>query len=157
MKSNLSIKDFRDRLESLTNIGEPIINGTPLAVFTIFDSPKSAFYGQVDKNQFRLTSNGPFNLTPYILHGTFSETEKGTEVNYKIKPIWFGYLWIRLLPIFAILFFNIFLVKEMGLFEMVLLIPVNLFLIIFIIVPILYTNYNKKRLEEAFIKNLEIN
>jgi hypothetical protein len=157
MKSNLSIQDFRDRLESLTNIGEPTINGTPLAIITIFESPNSTFYGQLDKDQFRLTSNGLFNLTPYIMQGTFTATHNGTEVNYKIKPIWFGYLWIRLLPIFAILFFNYFLINEMGTVGLIALIPVNLFLLLFIIIPIVFTNYNKRRLEEAFIKNLEIN
>ncbi|MBX2967083.1 MAG: hypothetical protein KF845_13135 [Cyclobacteriaceae bacterium] len=156
MRSSLSVEDFRGRLTELTNIGEPIINGTPFAIMTVFDSPKSLFYGQFDKESFRLTSNGLTHITPYIIDGTFTQTDNGTEVNYKIRKIWFGYLWIRLLPIIAILSFNLVFVKEMGRFGLVVFIPINLFLLL-LFIPIILTNVKKKRLEELFIKHFEIN
>src|SRR5690606_23826993 len=100
-----------------TSVGEPILNGTPLAILTVFQSPKSIFYGQFDNKSFRLTSNGLSNITPYIIHGTYEQTDNGTEINYRIRPIWFGYLWLRLFPIIAILYFNFIYVKQMGQLE----------------------------------------
>jgi hypothetical protein len=157
MKSSLSIEGFKDKLIELTNIGEPILNGTPLAVFTPFKSLKSIFFGKFDDKSFRLTSNRFTKLTPYVIEGRFEQVGTETKVNYKISPIWIGYVWIRILPFIGIFYLNFNNLNEMNWFEILIMyIPFNLFLLAMMIILIFNTNNKKIEMEETFIKNFHI-
>jgi hypothetical protein len=157
MKSSLNIEDFKNKLTELTNVGEPILNGTPLAVLTSFKSPKSIFFGKFDDKCFRLTSNGLSKITTYIIKGSFEQRGNETEVNYKIISIWFGYLWIRIFPIVTILYFHLIVFKSMSRVEkLIFYFPINLFLIMILITSIVQEKSRKSKLEKLFTENFYI-
>lgn len=105
MQSKIDILEFRNRLSKNTTIGNPNINGTPLVVFTMMHSSKKKFYGRINNNSFEITRHNTFYPIPYKIKGDFnSDNNSKTKVNYIIKPIWFGYLWIRIIPGVFLLF-----------------------------------------------------
>jgi len=105
LESKIDISEFRNRLSKNTSIGNPNINGTPLVVFTMLDSSNKKLYGRINNNSFEITRHNTFYPIPYKIKGVFnSDNESKTKVNYIIKPIWFGYLWIRIIPAVFLLF-----------------------------------------------------
>ncbi|GAA0893043.1 hypothetical protein GCM10009122_27220 [Fulvivirga kasyanovii] len=153
MLSSLSKEEFELRLKNLTRSGEPVFMGTPLAMLAMNGSMKP-FYGEVTSDKFRFTKNATFLPTPFIVVGNFKEYQNITEVEYSIKPIWFGYLWIRILPVLALIFVNILFIKE-SIANMYVVLPINLFLLLMFL-PILITNQIKINMERRFVKSLEI-
>jgi hypothetical protein len=105
MQSKIDITEFRKRLSKNTLIGNPNINGTPLVVLSLLYSSDHKFFGRINGNTFEITKHSTFSPIPYILKGKISsEIDSKTRVKYIIKPIWFGYLWIRIIPIIFALF-----------------------------------------------------
>ena len=113
MISKINITDFRERLISNTKYGNPKIKGTPFAVFWIFGETNKKFYGKFNKTKFELTKNATFFAAPFIIYGEINSKNKTeTEINYQIKPIGFGYYWIKYMPIFLVPIFNLILYIE---------------------------------------------
>lgn len=156
MISKLNKSDFIERLEQNTQIGDPKIKGTPFAVLTIFGKKRMKFYGEFTNSDFRLTKNAILYPIPYIFQGTMKSKDKTTtEISLNIKPIWFGYLWIRILPALASIFINLMLIINAGDIETEIYILVNAFLL-FMFTPILFTIRQKNKLLKDFYKIFEI-
>jgi len=154
MISNLKVKDFIKKLEENTTIGNPKIKGTPFSIWTKPVKTSRKFYGEFDKTSFRLTKNSISFPIPYIFVGEFNSCSKSsTEVSINVKPIWFGYLWIRILPVVALILINSMLVTEDTDVEVFIL--VNIFLVI-MFSPILFINRQKNKFRKDFYKILEI-
>lgn len=156
MISKLNKSDFIKRLEQNTKIGDPKIKGAPIAVFTMFGKTRKKFYGEYTNSAFRLTKNAILFPIPYIFEGTLKSKEKTTtEVSLNIKPIWFGYLWIRIFPAFALIFINLILINNGKNIEPEVYFIVNTFLL-FMFTPILFTIRTKNKLLKDFYRIFEI-
>lgn len=156
MISKLNKSDFIKRLEQNTKIGDPKIKGTPFAVFTMFGKTRMKFYGEYTNSDFRLTKNAILYPIPYIFQGTMKSKDKTTtEISLNIKPIWFGYLWIRILPALALIFINLMLIINAADIETEIYILINAFLL-FMFTPILFTIRQKNKLLKDFYKIFKI-
>ena len=147
MQSKIDIAEFKSRLSKNTLIGNPNINGTPLVVFSIFYSSNHKFFGRINKNTFEITTNSTFQSIPYKIKGAVNSAANATtSVEYTIKPIWFGYLWIRIIPVLFILLISAVIIEHPDL-----IFPLGIFgstlLLLFI--------YNIYRIEGK-LKNFEI-
>ena len=121
--------------------------GTPLAIFTLFDSTNNKFYGRINNNLFELTKQSTSYPIPYKIKGFISyNTESTTKIMYTIKPIWFGYLWIRIIPAITFLFITAVIIVHSEL-----LFPAGLFGLFFMSMFV-YNLYVVKRT----LKNFEI-
>jgi len=157
MISKLSKSEFINRLEKNTKIGDPIIKGTPFVIFTIFGQTNKKFYGQFSKSNFLLTKNAVIFPIPYIFEGKFNSiSNASTEISLKVRPIWFGYLWIRILPVLTLIFMNLILVTKGNNIGIEIYFLVNFFLVIMFL-PILTTIRQKKKLLKDFYKIFKIN
>ena len=156
MISKLNKSDFFKRLEQNTKIGDPKIKGTPFAVFTMFGKTRMKFYGEYTNSDFRLTKNAILYPIPYIFEGTLKSKDKTTtEISLNIKPIWFGYLWIRIIPSLAFIFINHMLIIHGEDIKTEIYFLVNAFLL-FMFTPILFTIRQKNKLLKDFYKIFEI-
>lgn len=156
MISKLNKSDFIERLEQNTKIGDPKIKGTPFAVFSMFGKTRMKFYGEYSNSAFRLTKNANLYPIPYIFQGTIKSKDKtSTEISLNIKPIWFGYLWIRVLPALALIIFNLLLIVKGEDIETEIYFFVNVFLL-FMFTPVLITIRQKNKLLKDFYKIFEI-
>ncbi len=157
MTSELSISDFKYRLNYHTKIGNPQIKGTPFAIFTVFGQSGKEFYGDFDNSNFQLTKNASLFPLPYVIQGTFkSKNNSETRLSYKIKPIWFGYLWVRIIPILALILINGIILTQHQRIETEIILIINIFLLLMFL-PILILNYRKKIMEKEFRKIFKIN
>lgn len=156
MISKLNKSDFKKRLEQNTKIGDPKIKGTPFAVFTMFGKTRMKFYGDYTDSNFRLTKNAILYPIPYIFEGTIKSKDKTTtEISINIKPIWFGYLWIRILPALSLIFTNLILLINGDNIGIEIYFLVNIFLL-FMFTPIVFTIRQKNKLLKDFFKIFEI-
>jgi len=156
MISNLNISDFRLKLKENTLPGNPIIKGTPFVILTAFDSTEKLFYGNFSKSKFQLTKNSTFFAIPYVIKGNYkSENGFETVISYRIKPLWFGYLWVRVIPFLILVLTNIYILPRVNNLEIETLIFINIFLLLFFI-PALITISLKKKLEQNFKYIFEI-
>ncbi len=156
MISSLNRTDFVKRLEENTKIGDPKLKGTPFAIFTIFGKTRMKFYGEYTDSKFRLTKNAILFQIPYIFEGTLiSNGKTTTELEFNIKPMWFGYLWIRVLPVLALFLFNFFLITKGNNIESEIFVIVNI-LLVFMFTPILLTIKQKEKLLNDFKEIFEI-
>ncbi|MBS1978450.1 MAG: hypothetical protein JST46_13855 [Bacteroidetes bacterium] len=154
MKTQLTIDNIEARLRELTVTGDPKIMGTPFYVTAINNSSKP-FLGEFDSTTFELTKNTSLLPTPYIIEGTYNSTADGTELNYKIKPIWFGHIWLRVFPIIALVIINWAILKNPTFFPTVERIIFNAFgLLMFS--PILIVNFQKKKMERDFVNEFKL-
>lgn len=71
MESNLSLSDFRARLQNNIEIGSLKVNLRRFRLFPIFGGVKP-FYGLFDDNSFRLTINSSKSPTIFIVRGNFT-------------------------------------------------------------------------------------
>lgn len=109
MISKINIVEFRERLNKNTKLGNPKIKGTPFAVISISGESDKTFFGKFDKTKFELTENATLFPTPYIISGEINpKNDTQTEINYEVKPIGFGYYWLKYMPIFGLILFNSF-------------------------------------------------
>lgn len=131
--SRLNLQDFEDKLHNVVTIGDPSIMGTPLAANALFKNSEKKFYGSFDDRSFQLTKNisliSPIAI-PYILKGIYSvEKDSTTKISYEVKPIWFGYLWIRLLPLILLILINILFIRNSEPLPLSLFIVANSFIV----------------------------
>jgi hypothetical protein len=156
MISRLGKSEFVKRLEENTEIGDPYIMGTPLVIMTIFGKTKKRFYGEYNKSGFRLTKNAILHPTPYVFEGEIhQQNNSGIEVSLTIKPIWFGYLWIRILPIFAFIFINVLMINYFSEIELDTIFFIELLLLL-LFLPIWITIRQKNKLLKDFNRIFEI-
>ncbi|WP_377488286.1 hypothetical protein [Pontibacter toksunensis] len=157
MKSSLTATEFYSRLRDITLIGDPELKGSPLIIFTGLNLSSKPFFGEFTESEFRLAKNSTILPTPYLIKGSYTETgEAGTNIAYEIKPIWFGYLWIRILPVLALILINLLLINTMAPAPLDLLIPINGFLLLMLFAPLWITHTLKKGMEKDFIDSLMI-
>ena len=97
---------------------------------------------------------------PYLIRGNFKKFEDKTEVDYEIKPIKFGYYWIKIMSIIFLIVALVALFVFISTFyhygeinPIILVFFFMLFLSIFANVD-LYLK--KKNFEKLFLKNLKI-
>ena len=155
MVSKISIVEFRERLVKNTKYGNPKIKGTPFAIFSKFGESNKSFYGTYNEAKFELTKNSTLFPAPFIISGKFNSTSNNrTEIVYEVKPIAFGYYWIKYLPIFGILMFNLILYMDSRPVEMYTII--NLILLGFFIISRIYMWRKKSKLIAVFEKKFEI-
>jgi len=114
--SSLSIDNFRGKLKESVTHGNPIIMGSPFAVNRIFSNTSKHFFGEFNDNSFAITKNiswfSPLPV-PFVIKGAYTfEDNLQTKLTYEIKPLWFGYLWMRAVPISAFIIFNIMFLRE---------------------------------------------
>ncbi len=113
MISKISITEFRERLNRNTKLGNPKIKGTPFAVITKSGESEKPFFGAFDKTKFKLTENATLFPTPFTISGEINpKNDTQTELIYKVKPIGFGYYWLKYMPFVGILIFNLILYTQ---------------------------------------------
>ncbi|WP_291104263.1 MULTISPECIES: hypothetical protein [unclassified Flavobacterium] len=151
----INITEFRERLNKNTKYGNPKIKGTPFGAFYIFGESNKIFFGTYDKNKFELTKNFITQITPYIISGEIqSKNNIQTEVNYEIKPIGFGYYWMKYLLLIMIPMFNLILYTQSAPFEIFKI--ANLGLFPMGIFNYFYMRRKKNKLENDFKNFFEI-
>jgi hypothetical protein len=156
MTTTLTIEQFRSRLRNLTSIGKSSLKESPFSVLTIYDPTDKPFFGQISDTRFRLTKNSSFLPIPFVISGDYKHTETSeTIVNYKIQPVWFGYRWIKILPVMVFVLINVLLIRSASTLPIDLLIAVNIFLL-FMCSPIVITNLQKRRMEMDFLTAVEL-
>ena len=103
MTSRINASEFKERLMQNTEKGMPIIKVSPFALFSLLGKSNKKFFGKYNDNNFRFTKNGSINVVPQTITGTF-EGNNGdeTKVDYHIETIWFGWFWLRSIPVFLI-------------------------------------------------------
>ncbi|MBS1950536.1 MAG: hypothetical protein JST37_05970 [Bacteroidetes bacterium] len=154
MKTQLTIENIESRLKELTVTGDPKIMGTPFYVTAINNSSKP-FFGEFDSTTFELIKNTSLLPTPHIIEGTYNSTASVAELNYKIKPIWFGHLWLTFFPIIVVFIINWTILKNPTFFPTVERIIFNaLGLLMFS--PLLIVNFLKKKMGRDFVHEFKI-
>lgn len=155
MVSKINSAEFTERLNKNTKYGNPRIKGTPFAVFSISGASNKRFYGTYTKKEFELTKNATLFPAPFIISGEFNSTNNAqTEIVYEVKPIGFGYYWIKYMPIFGILIFNVILYTDSAPLEIFVLI--NPILFSFASIGRFYMWRKKNKLIADFEKVFEI-
>lgn len=155
MVSKINIAEFIERLSKNTKYGNPKIKGTPFSVFSMFGESNKSFYGTYDKAKFELTKNSTLFPTPFIISGEFSsKNNTQTGIIYEVKPIGFGYYWLKYMPIIGILMFNIVLYSQSEPFETYAII--NPIIFGFAVISHFYMWRKKNKLVTDFKKLFEI-
>lgn len=144
MLSKLNLTEFTARLSKNTLRGNPNINGTPFVVFSLLYRSHHKFFGRINKNTFEITTHTTFYAIPYKIAGEISkDTNSTTTVEYTIKKIWFGYLWIRIIPALMLVMFITVVIQNPEL-----LFPVMVFGLFFMLIAVFHLNLIKRRLRK---------
>ena len=149
MISKINITEFRERLHKNTKIGNPKTKGTPFAVLTITGESEKPFFGTFDKTKFKLTENTTLFPTPFTISGEINpKNVVETEIVYKVLPIGFGYYWLKHMPFFGILTFNLILYTQSAPLKVYQI--MNPIMLCFIIFSHFYMWRTKNKLVEDF-------
>lgn len=98
-----------------------------------------------------MTKNSTLFPTPFIISGEInSKNNNQTEIIYEVKPIGFGYYWLKYRPIIGILIFNLILYTQSAPFKIFKI--ANTFLFVMVIFIYFYLMRKKNRLENDFKK-----
>jgi len=155
MISKINILEFSESLKNNTQYGNPKIKGTPFAIFSVFSESNKIFFGTYSETKFVITKNASFYPTPFIVSGEIkSKNKTQTEIFYEIKPIGFGYYWLKYMPLIGIFIFNIIFYIESAPFEIFMI--MNLALIGFNVFSYFYLREKKNKLVTDFKKVFEI-
>ncbi len=155
MIADIGIEEFRKRFVENTKIGNTKYIGTPFQVFNVIGENGKKFYGKLNMNQFTVTSNAILFSSPFALEGNIKPLDNfQTEIVYEIKPLKFGYYWMKYLPIVMLVVFNIILIIEKA--PKVAFIMVNVFSVLIASISNLVIKYGKKSLENNFKKVFSI-
>lgn len=155
MESNLSLSDFRAKLQNNIEIGSLKVNLKRFRLFPIFGGVKP-FYGLFDDNSFRLTINSPTSPTIFIVRGNYKNIDNRVNVNYIVEEnSRFQLLWTKFSPVVFLICINIFfLFFGRGLRRATTI--VSLFLLIVIFYSRWKEERKRKKLERNFIRIFEI-
>lgn len=158
MTSELTKEEFELYLKGLTATGEPLIMGSPFAIFTIFGNTDKPFLGEFNKSEFRLTRNSilPLSHTGYTLKGSYKKDKSGKlNVDYEVKPMWFLYIGRRIVPLIFILFINItFYMSQEA--TAISYIVANAFLFALLYIAIKLDLSTKAKLERRFQREFQL-
>ena len=147
VKTIQSIKDQSEVIKLLglkTQNGNPEVKGSPFAVITTNFS-KKPYYGQVKHNSFSITKNSNLIPLPVILDGFITAKNNETKIILEKRPIWFGYLWIRVIPVLGVIGFNTILIVQSNPVPLELFLILNsFFVLMFSIMFFIYSNGEKK-------------
>ncbi|WP_312324796.1 hypothetical protein [Soonwooa sp.] len=160
MISNYNYQVFKGKLNELTTKGKPEIKGNPFAILS-FNNSKCPFYDLVNEGEFRISRNSNFFSIPFLIEGNFSENKYNTDVNYQVKPIAFGYYWLRILPalinfILIISFIINYKRLEIDSYKPDKIIVAILLFEIFIFAPLFFSELGKRKFETKFLEELKI-
>jgi len=155
MESNLSLLEFRARLQNNIEIGSLKVNLRRFRLFPIFGGVKP-FYGLFDDNSFRLTINSSTSPTIFIVRGNYKNIDNRVNVNYIVEEnSKFQLVWTKFSPVVFLIFINIFfLFFGRGLRRATTI--VSLFLLIVIFYSRWKEERKRKKLEKKFIRVFEI-
>ncbi len=155
MVSKFNITEFIERLKRNTKLGNPKIKGTPFALISRAGESDKFFFGTYNKTKFKLTENATFFSTPYTISGEFNpKNNTKTEIIYEVKPIGFGYYWLKYMPIFGIILFNLILYTQSA--PLIAYQMMNPIVFSFIVFSRFYMWRKKNKLEANFKRIFEI-
>ncbi|WP_445717743.1 hypothetical protein [Flavobacterium sp.] len=155
MISKINSIEFIERLNKNTKLGNPKIKGTPFAEISISRETNKPFFGTFDKTKFKLTENATLFPTPFTISGEINpKSNTQTEINYEVKPIGFGYYWLKYMPIFGILMFNLILYTQSAPLKVYQI--TNPIMFSFIVFSRFYLWRKKNKIETDFKKIFEI-
>ncbi|WP_144038256.1 hypothetical protein [Soonwooa buanensis] len=115
----------------------------------------------INEGEFRITRNSNYFSIPFLIEGNFSENKYNTDVNYQVKPIAFGYYWLRIFPAlinFVLIISFIINDKQLEIdsFNPYKIIVAILLFEIFIFAPLFFSELGKRRFETKFLEELKI-
>jgi hypothetical protein len=152
MVSKIDVKKFNICLNKNIKWGNPKVKGTLFSILTIFSKDKKTFYGNFNQLKFEITKNASVFPIPFIIYGKINTNKK--EIIYDIKPIGFGYYWIKYFPFIGFLLFNLLLYTHSApLFVFKIF---NVFLLGSALISYFYLIKSKKRLLLDFKKVFEL-
>lgn len=155
MKSNLTLVEFRNRLEANLKMGSSK-HYIPWGFFSIFGTNSKCFYGNYDSTTFELTKKSNFTPNYYFIQGSYHLKENQLLINYSLLPI--GRLRIAYLTYFPYVAF--FLFNSLFYFSVkpptIVYIIFNLFLLIISLLMRLTLKWQGKKLMQKFETVFEI-
>ncbi len=155
MKSNLTLVEFRARLEANLKMGSPK-HHIPWGFFSIFGTNSKCFYGKYDSTTFELTKNSNFTPNYYFIQGSYHLMENQLLINYSLLPN--GRLRNAYLTYFPYIIF--FLLNSLFYFSLkpptIVYIIFNLFLLIISLLMRLTLKFQRKKLMQKFETVFEI-
>lgn len=155
MVSKFNITEFIERVKRNTKLGNPKIKGTPFALISRAGESDKFFFGTYTKSKFILTENATFFPTPYTISGEVNpKNDTQTEIIYEIKPIGISYYWLKYMPIFGIILFNLILYTKSAPLKAYQI--MNPIVLCFIIFSRFYMWRKKNKLEANFKRIFEI-
>jgi hypothetical protein len=89
--------DFKLRLASLTQKGNPLLMGTPLGLLSMFRISDMPFIGTFDSNSFILTNNSILRSSCYLIVGSYVQSNSlQALINFKItlNPFYKYFVWV---------------------------------------------------------------
>ncbi|CAM3528959.1 hypothetical protein [Flavobacterium chungbukense] len=155
MESNLSLSEFRKRLQHNIEIGSLKVNFSYFRLFPLFGESKP-FYGVFDDKSFRFTVNSATSPTIFIVRGNYKNIDNRVNVNYVVEEnSKFQLIWTRFSPVVFLIFINIFfLFFGRGLRRATTIVS------LFLLMGIFYSRWKeerrRKKLEQKFIRVFEI-
>lgn len=154
-ESNLSLSDFRARLQNNIEKGSLKVKLSTFRIFPIFGGVKP-FYGLFDDESFRLTINSATSPTIFIVRGNYKNIDNRVNVNYIVEEnSKFQLLWTKFSPVVFLILINVFfLFFGRGLRRATTI--VSLFLLIVIFYSRWKEERKRKKLERNFIRIFEI-
>jgi len=148
--SDISIKE---RLIKNTKRGNPALLFTPFAGFDSFFSNQKTFFGNIEKNTFKLTLNRSFFPLPYFIEGSLSKVNDfETEIIYELKPMRLV-IWLTSIARFISIIVFLIIISLLPDLKSQLVVSV-LYISYFIALPAYMFNFNKKNLKKEFLKIL---
>lgn len=155
-KSELNTKEIKLCLTENTKIGKPEFKGSLMSAFTMFGQTKKLFYGEIEGNKFRITKNSALFTIPYIVKGKISNTNStSSKISYTIEKIPFGYWWLRIFPLIALVSVNSVCFFHRNSFNPFLFIPINIYLLL-MFTPIIIINRKKKKFIKLIYQTLRL-
>ena len=155
MISRLTKKEFIKKLKENCVDGDPYQLGSPLAVFSLPTLMKrKKFCGKISNSGFQITSNSLLKLTPYLIKGELKQG-KGLEIDYKVRPIWFGYIFVRIIPILVLVLIGLLLLTQDNNIPIDAKIAILIFGM-FMFGPVIVTMKYKNKMVKEFRRILEV-
>jgi hypothetical protein len=148
--------DFKLRLASLTQKGNPLLMGTPIGLLSMFRISDMPFIGKFGSNGFVLTNNSILRATCYLIVGAYEQSnDSQAVVNFKIIPIPFYkyFIWVIFLSV-LILINGVFYFNSSPEYSGI--IKLNLLLFFLMILEWRAQKVRLKRLRRSFIEQFEL-
>lgn len=148
--------DFKLRLASLTQKGNPLLMGTPLGLLSMFRISDMPFIGTFDSHSFILTNNSILRSSCYLIVGSYEQSNSFQAlINFKIIPIPFYKYFIWAIFLSALVLVNgVFYFNSSPDYSGI--IKLNLLLFFLNILEWRAQKARLKRLRRSFIEQFEL-